>query len=68
MPDGRIDYDAPKNDEAYVIRLEHADGRRAKSVVTFREIGLHLGVPPAEMIAMKARNLGEQMPHRSARR
>lgn len=65
MPDGRIDYDAPKDGEAYVIRVETADHRRLKSAITFRELAMDLQMPAAELIGLKARHLGEQLAGRA---
>lgn len=34
----RIDQDAPGDGEAYVIRIEHSDGRRAKAILLTKQV------------------------------
>lgn len=49
----RLDYDKPGPDDAYVLRLEDAEGWRVKAVVSQTELVSYAG-DPVDLITSKA--------------
>lgn len=54
----RIDQDAPEADQAFVIRVEAADGRRLKSIIYADEVAADPEMT-LRQITMAAANLGQ---------